>query len=150
MTSDDAKKITQNILENIKFQKLTLARAKIIIDKAEKEANKINVPMVITVVDEGGNLIAQHRMDNALIASIDISLSKAYTSLALKMSTEELSQLVLPGKSLYGIINNSKYCAFGGGIPIICNGNIIGAVGVSGGSVDEDVHVAKASIENEF
>jgi len=128
--------------------KAMLEKAKKMIAAAEKKAIEINVPMVIAVVDVGGNLVAQERMDNALLASVSIALNKAYTAVALKMSTEQAAAVSQPGQSLYGI-NTTDGCRmviFGGGIPIWQDGVLVGGIGVSGGSVDEDMSVAKAGL----
>lgn len=125
-----------------------LEKAKKMIAAAEKKAIEINVPMVIAVVDVGGNLVAQERMDNALLASVSIAFNKAYTAVALKMSTDQVAAVAQPGQSLYGIntTDNCRIVIFGGGFPIWDNGVLVGAIGVSGGSVDEDMTVAKAGL----
>jgi ATP:cob(I)alamin adenosyltransferase len=125
-----------------------LEKAKKMVEAAEKKAIEIGVPMVIAIVDNGGNLVAQERMDNALLASVSIALNKAYTAVALKMTTEQAASAAQPGQMLYGL-NTTDGCRlviFGGGLPIWDNGNLVGAIGVSGGSVDEDVTVAKAGL----
>ncbi|MGL5512363.1 MAG: cob(I)yrinic acid a,c-diamide adenosyltransferase, partial [Sporomusa sp.] len=86
-----------------------LAKAKKMIEVAEQKAVEIGVPMVIAVVDSGGNLVAQQRMDNALLASISIALNKAYTAVALKMSTDQAAVVSQPGQMLYGI-NTADSC----------------------------------------
>ncbi|MGE5454402.1 MAG: cob(I)yrinic acid a,c-diamide adenosyltransferase [Methylocystaceae bacterium] len=127
---------------------MQLNLAKMIIETAEKKALEIGIPMVITIVDTGGNPVAQHRMDDALLASISISMDKAYTAVALRMATEKAAEFAQPGKQLYGIntTNNGQIVIFGGGLPIYINGVLIGGIGVSGGSVEEDITVAKAGI----
>ncbi|WP_371379871.1 cob(I)yrinic acid a,c-diamide adenosyltransferase [Sporomusa aerivorans] len=125
-----------------------LDRAKRMIEAAEKKAIEIGVPMVIAVVDAGGNLVAQERMDNALLASVSIALNKAYTAVALKMSTDQAAAVSQPGQMLYGL-NTTDGCrmvVFGGGFPLWENGVLVGGIGVSGGSVDEDMTVAKAGL----
>lgn len=114
-----------------------------------KKAEEIQVPVVISIVDEGGNLILLNRMVNAHIGSIDISINKAYTAMAFKLSTETLGQLSKPGDSLYGIqnTNNGKIVVFGGGLPIYSKGKLIGAIGVSGGSVEEDIMIAEEALK---
>ena len=109
---------------------------------------KIGVPMVIAVVDVGGNLVAQHRMDDSLLASISISLDKAYTAVALKMPTDQAAALTVPGSSLFGLntADGGRLIIFGGGFPINEGGSVIGGIGVSGGSVEEDMAVAKAGL----
>lgn len=126
---------------------LNLDKAKKMIAAAEQKSVEINVPMVITVVDEGGNLIAQERMDGALLASIAISKGKAYTAVALKMPTEKLASLTQPNQPLFGINTiDEKLVIFGGGLPIVENGRIVGGIGVSGGSVEEDISVVTAGL----
>ncbi|EGO64745.1 cob(I)yrinic acid a,c-diamide adenosyltransferase [Acetonema longum] len=125
-----------------------LAKAKQMMAAAEEKAREIGVPVVIAVVDEGGNLVAQQRMDGALLASISLSLDKAYSALALKMSTEEAAALAVPGESLFGLntANGGRLIVFGGGLPIVKNGQVIGGIGVSGGSVEQDIAVARAGM----
>lgn len=147
INEDMVKKITSDLVSSLKPNKLTLDIAKNLLEKAENKAKEINVPVVIALVDEGGNLIAQHKMDDALLISVSLSLNKAYTSVATKMSTENLSELILPGKPLYTLENIKNISAVGGGIPIIICGNIVGAIGVSGGSVEEDILIAKSALE---
>ncbi|SDF56554.1 cob(I)yrinic acid a,c-diamide adenosyltransferase [Sporolituus thermophilus] len=129
-------------------RKTMLEKAKNLINAAERKAAEIGVPMVITVVDDGGNLVAQHRMDGALLASIAISRDKAYTAVALKMPTHQAAALAQPGQPLFGLntIDGGRLVIFGGGLPIIDNGKIVGGIGVSGGTVDEDIAVAQAAL----
>ena len=102
---------------------------------------------VLAVVNSEGNLILEEKMDNAIFASIEIALKKAYTAAALKIETSELAKLVQPNGSLYGLHTDQRYVVFGGGSLLKKNGEIVGAVGVSGGTVDEDMTVAKACVE---
>jgi len=127
-------------------QSMNLELAKRIIAAAEGKALEIGVPMVIAVVDAGGNLVALHRQDGALLASIDTAQNKAYTAVALKLPTAQVAPLVQPGQPLYGLeaTNGGKMVVFGGGIPLWKEGRLIGAIGVSGGSVEEDIAVAEA------
>ncbi|NOT72299.1 MAG: heme-binding protein [Hyphomicrobium sp.] len=126
---------------------LKLADARRIIAAAEKEAVKIGQPMNIAVVDEGANLIAHVRMDNAWIGSIDISINKAFTSRAFNISTKELAENSQPGDQFFGIhaSNHDRVMIFAGGIPLKDkNGIVIGAIGVSGGGGAQDHQVAEA------
>src|SRR5256885_2272618 len=102
--------------------------------------------MNIAVADEGGNIIAHVRMDNAWIGSIDISMKKAYTSRAFDISTQDLAKHSQSGGQFFGIhaSNNGKIMIFAGGIPLKKNGKVVGAVGVSGGSGEQDHSVAEA------
>ena len=130
-------------------KKMTLEMAKRMIAAAEAKAKEMGIPFVITVVDIGGNLVAQERMEGALLASIDISRNKAYTAVALKMPTSDLAPLSVPGESLYGIAQTSggRAIVFGGGFPIEVDGQLIGGIGVSGSSVENDMACAKAGLE---
>ena len=120
-----------------------------LIEASRKKATEIGVPMVIAVVDRGGNLVALHRMDRALLVSIDIARNKAYTALALKLPTHELAALAQPGQPLFGIHNadGGRVVIFGGGFPLQVEGEIIGGIGVSGGSVEDDMQCAKAALK---
>ncbi len=130
------------------MSKLNLEVAKKLIESAEAEAKSLGVSMVISILDEGGNLIAKHRMDDAWLASIDTAQNKAWTSVALKMPTSNLADVTVPNTELYGITttNNGRIVVFGGGIPLVKDGKVIGAVGVSGSAVPNDVKVAEAAV----
>lgn len=125
---------------------MTLDAAHAAVDAARQRAEEIGVPMNIAVVDEGNNLTAFARMDGAWLGSIDIAQNKAYTSRAFDMSTKDLAPLCQPGQPLFGIhaSNQGRLIVFAGGIPLQANGTVIGAIGVSGGSVEQDHDVAEA------
>ena len=135
-------------LGGVYVSKRNLEVAKKLIESAEAEAKSLGVSMVITILDEGGNLIAKHRMDDAWLASIDISQNKAWTSVALKMPTSNLADVTVPNTELYGLTttNHGRIVIFGGGIPLVKDGKVIGAVGVSGSAVPNDVKVAEAAV----
>lgn len=116
---------------------------------AKKKATEIGVPMVIAVVDAGGNLVALQRMGQALLVSIDIAINKAYTAVAVKIPTHELAKVAQPGQPLFGIHNadGGRVVIFGGGFPLKLNNEITGGIGVSGGSVEEDIQCAEAALE---
>ena len=124
--------------------KMSLALAKALIDKVERKATEMGVNAVIAVSDASGRIVAVHCMDDAYIASYDIAVNKTFTAAGLKMSTAKLSQLAQPGGPLYGIqhTNEGKIVIFGGGEPLEVEGKIIGALGVSGGSAQEDTDLA--------
>lgn len=128
---------------------ISLETAKVVIDACEQKAEEIDNPMVITVANSEGNLIAQHRMDGAWLASVDISRNKAYTTAALDMPTHELAEPSQPGHSLYGLqnTNQGRMVIFGGGYPLEEDGTVVGAVGVSGGAVEQDMEVAEAGVD---
>ena len=125
---------------------ITLKDAKRIIEAAEKKAEAIGQPMNIAVADSGGNLIAHVRMDGAWIGSIDISIKKAYTSRAFDIATKDLATHSQSGNQFFGIhaSNEGKIMIFAGGIPLKQDGKVVGAIGVSGGSGDQDHAVAEA------
>jgi uncharacterized protein GlcG (DUF336 family) len=120
-----------------------------VIESARRAAEAIGVAMNIAVVDEGNNLTAFHRMDGAWLGSIDIAQGKAYTARAFNMSTKELAPLCQPGEPLFGIqaSNDGRLIVFAGGIPLERGGEVVGAIGVSGGSVEQDQAVAEAGAE---
>ena len=125
---------------------ITLNEARRVIAAAEKKAQDIGQPMNIAVVDAGGNLVSHVRMDGAWIGSIDISINKAYTSRAFDIATKDLGDNSQPGNQFYGIhaSNQGKIMIFAGGVPLIRDGKVIGAIGVSGGSGEQDQTVAEA------
>lgn len=108
------------------------------------KATEMGVPIVFSVVDSHGNLVLFERMENSLLASIDISINKAFSSSSLKIPTHEISSLVKPDSELYGLqwTNKGKIVTFGGGYPLKIHGKVIGGIGVSGGSVKEDMIIA--------
>jgi uncharacterized protein GlcG (DUF336 family) len=126
---------------------LSLDDARTIIGAGERKARELNIPYNLAVVDAGGALIAQVRMDGAWLGSIDIAINKAFTARAFDMSTDSLSKATQSGQSLFGIntTNAARVVIFGGGVPIVLNGTVVGAVGASGSSVENDVAVADAA-----
>ena len=126
---------------------LSLEKARKIIRAGEKKAKEMNLPAVFAIVNSEGNLIIEERMDNAILVSIDVAYKKAYTAAALKLNTEDLTALVQPGAMFYGLQSDPKYIVFGGGMLLKVDGKIVGAVGVSGGSAQEDMEIAKACVK---
>jgi ATP:cob(I)alamin adenosyltransferase len=149
--------VTQKVLETLdkevahprRQDGFMLEKAKKMIEAAKQKAHDIHIPMVIAVVDEGGNLVAQERMDGSLLASLSLAVDKAYTAVALKTSTDQLAEQVTPGKSLFGVnsAGSGRYIVFGGGYPLMTAGLIVGGLGVSGGTVAEDMMVAQAGLK---
>jgi uncharacterized protein GlcG (DUF336 family) len=128
---------------------LTLADARIAIAAGERKAVELGLAYNIAVVDWGGGLIAHARMDGAWLASVDIAINKAWTARAVDMPTDALAQLAQEGRQGFGIntTNHGKLVIFGGGIPVKSAGAVIGAVGASGGSVEQDILVARAAVD---
>ena len=124
-----------------------LEDARRIIAAAEVKAKELGQPMNIAVVDEGGNLVSHARMDGAWIGSIDVSINKAFTSRAFDISTQALGENSQPGQQFYGILtsNHGRVMVFAGGVPLKRDGRIVGAVGISGGSGEQDQSVAEAA-----
>jgi uncharacterized protein GlcG (DUF336 family) len=134
-------------MKRSKDMDLDLALA--LIDAAKAKAKEIGVPMVIAVVDTGGNLSALQRMDQALLVSLDIAVNKAYSAVAVKVPTHELAKVAQPGQPLFGIHNadRGRIVIFGGGFPLSQGNEIIGGIGVSGGSVEQDMLCAEAALK---
>lgn len=126
---------------------VTLEDARRVIAAGEEEATRIGQPMNVAVVDAGGNLVAHVRQDGAWIGSVDISISKAWTSRAFDIATKDLGDNAQPGGQFFGIhtTNGGRVAIFAGGIPLVRDGAVVGAVGVSGGSGEQDQRVAEAA-----
>ena len=127
---------------------LTMDKAQLIMEAAIDKAKTIGQPMNVAVVDAGANLVAFMRMDGAWLGSIDIAINKAFTAKAFDISTLELGRNSQPGDQFFGIhvSNHGRVMIFAGGMPIKVNGQIAGAVGVSGGSGEQDQAVAEAAV----
>lgn len=127
---------------------VTIAAAEAAIDAARKRAVELGTKMCIAVVDSGADLKAFYRMDDAWVGSIDIAIKKAKTAVFFGMPTGEIGKLSQPGGSLYGIEHsNQGLITFPGGLPIVDEqGVLIGAIGVSGSSVENDHAVAQAGV----
>jgi ATP:cob(I)alamin adenosyltransferase len=126
---------------------LTLNDCSRMVEAGIKKAQEIGVPMVLSVVDQNGDVIESRRMDDALIVSATLAPHKAYTAATVRLATAELAKVSQPGQSLYGIdVSLPKITLVGGGIPLQKDGKVVGAVGVSGGSVEQDIAVAEAMV----
>ena len=125
---------------------ITLEDARRIIAAAEGKAAEIGQPMNIAVADAGGNVVAHVRMDGAWVGSVDISIKKAWTSRAFDIATKDLAEHSQPGGQFFGIhaSNDGRVMVFAGGVPIRKRGKVVGAIGVSGGSGEQDHAVAEA------
>ena len=124
---------------------ISLEMAETVITAAKRRAQKLRVPMNVAIVDAGGNLKAFERMDGAWLGSIDISVRKARTARYFDMSTGDLGKLSKPGAPAYMIeVSNGGIITFPGGVPLrTADGNIVGAIGVSGGMPKQDQDVAE-------
>ena len=147
---DNLSEIVEGVVRNVISErqatnkKLTLALAKKLAEKIEQKAEEIGVRAVVAIADSGARPILVECMNDSYIASYDIAVNKAYTSVALKMKTAELKKLSQPNESLYGIqfTNSGQIVIFGGGEPLKINGEIVGGLGVSGGSEEQDTFLA--------
>lgn len=125
---------------------LTFADAQKVLEAGLEKADEIGQPMNVAVVDGGGHLLAFGRQDGAIRASIDISQRKALTAILMNRPTDELTPLVQPGAELYGLEQTAGgMVTFGGGVPLYRGGELVGAVGVSAGTVEQDMTVASAA-----
>ncbi len=128
------------------LETITLEEAQQVIDAAAKKAEEIGQPMDIAVVDAGGNLKAHARMDGANIGSITIAINKAYTAIAFQCETGDLQEATRPHGPIYGLndAHGGRLVVFPGGIPLVRDGRIMGAIGVSTGTIEQDQEVAEA------
>ncbi len=129
-------------------QSVSLDEARRIIDAAEAKAREIGSASNIAVVDAGGNLVAHVRMDGAWIGSIDIAINKAFTARMFDTATKDLAAMAQPGAPFYGIqqSNHGRIMVFAGGMPVLRGNQVVGAVGVSGGTGEQDQTVVEAAL----
>lgn len=136
-----ATEINENLIEKavrkIMGGTIGLGEAKALTEKIEKEAEKRGKKTVIAICNEQGNPVSVHVMDGAYLVSFDVAVKKAYTAVALKMPTIKLAELVKPGATFYGL-SGDKIITIGGGVPLERDGKVIGGLGVSGGTGEED------------
>ena len=151
MTENEIREIVKKALASVKPDKseMTLALAERICDAVTGYAKKMGVNAVVCVSDGAGNPKLVKSMDDAYIASYDVAVNKAFTVVALKMSTKTLKPLAQPNGSLYGIqfTNGGRIVIFGGGEPLTVNGKVISGLGVSGGSEEQDTELARLGKE---
>jgi uncharacterized protein GlcG (DUF336 family) len=123
-----------------------LALAKTIADRVEAEASRTKIPVAVCVIDVHGNVVLHHRMSGAPVFSIGLCERKAYTSALVGIRTADLLPMVQPGQALFPLMSQGEYCAMGGGAPVTSEGQVIAGVGVSGGSVEQDVAILEAGL----
>ncbi|WP_319774426.1 heme-binding protein [Breoghania sp.] len=130
---------------------MSLAVARQLAADAEAKAGAMDLPIVIAVADSEGAPVLFHRMDGSLPASVEIATNKAWTAAAFRMSTDELGRLAQPGQMLFGVeaSHGGRAVLFGGGMPLWREGKVIGAIGISGGTADEDMIIAAHAL-NQF
>jgi uncharacterized protein GlcG (DUF336 family) len=128
--------------------RLTLQGARLVMASAVRKATAIGVPLDIAVVDDAGHLLVFNRMDGAKLSSIDIAISKAWTAACARRATHEYAEIASPGRPAYGIhvSNHGRFMIVGGGVPIFVDGKIVGGIGCSSGTTQQDREVAMAGI----
>jgi uncharacterized protein GlcG (DUF336 family) len=131
------------------IHRLSLADARILIEGASAKAVKIGVPMCIAITDESGQLIAFERMDGGKITSSIIAQDKAYTAAGAKRTTESYGLASQPGSPAYGINSaiGGRLMVVAGGLPVIVDGDVVGAIGLSSGTPTQDTECAQAGID---
>lgn len=148
MEKGKEEELIQQVLMRMGQGRMTLELSKKLIQSIEEEAKRRGKRAVIAVCGPEGNPVAVHVMDGAFLVSFDVAMKKAYTSVAVKMSTMELSKLAQPGQTFYGLegLDGGKIVIFGGGVPLIYQGTIIGGLGISGGTGEEDHSLAEYAL----
>lgn len=123
--------------------------ASVLIEGAARKAREIGVPMCIAVTDESGHLIKFDRMDGGKVSSIAIAIDKAFTGAVARRGTHVYNQLCIPGSGTFGIhvTNGGHFSIIGGGLPVFVNGEIVGGIGISSGTAEQDLICAEAAVE---
>ena len=125
-----------------------LKLAKNIADRVEAQSARAKVPVAVCVIDVHGNIVLQHRMSGAPVFAIEISERKAYTSALVGLRTADIFPLVQPGRELFPLmgLSGGRFCSMGGGAPLTSEGERVAGVGVSGGTVEQDVAILEAAL----
>ena len=127
-----------------------LAAAKRIAERAEARSAELGVPVVIAAADAGGNLMLLHRIEGALLASIEVAINKAWSAVAFQAPTATLGPLATGDGPLPGLAdtNSGRVVLFGGGVPVHVDGELAGAIGISGGTAEQDVDIATCALQD--
>ncbi|MCL6416681.1 heme-binding protein [Aestuariirhabdus sp. Z084] len=131
------------------IHRLDLREAGLLMDGARERSRKIGVPMCIAITDESGTLLAFERMDGGKVSSATIAQDKAYTAAAARKATHEYNRVCVPGNLAFGIHTEmgGRLSVVGGGLPVIMNGQVVGAIGISSGTPQQDMECAQAGID---
>jgi uncharacterized protein GlcG (DUF336 family) len=134
----------------LEIKRLSIDDAKILMEGAVASSRDIKVPMCIAVTDESGNLIQFERMDGGKISSISIAIDKAFTAAAARRGTHIYNQLCVPGQPTFGIhvTNGGRFSVIGGGLPVTVKGDVVGGIGISSGTAEQDLVVAEAALKH--
>ncbi|WP_404364953.1 heme-binding protein [Marinobacter sp.] len=132
------------------INRLDLNDARLLIEGASRKAREIGVPMCIAITDESGNLVAFERMDGGKVTSSTVAQDKAFTAAAARKATHEYNQACVPGNLVFGIHTaiGGRLCVVGGGLPIAVDGTVVGGIGLSSGTPQQDIECAEAGIEH--
>ena len=132
------------------IKRLSVEDANILIEGSRKKAGEIGIPMCISIVDESGNLIAFERMDGGKVTSITISQDKAFTAAAARKATHEYNEVCVPGSLAFGIFSEvgGRLSTVGGGLPVYVDGEVVGGIGLSSGTPQQDMECAQAGIDH--
>lgn len=146
--SMDQNRMTENIVSQIRGS-IPLKTAKVLMDRVEEYARQKGLACVIAVDDAHGNPIAVHVMEDAFLVSYEVATQKAYTAVAVKMSTMQVHEMIQPGGTFYGLesMKNGRIIGFGGGVPLKIGDKIVGGLGVSGGTGEQDNDVAEFGLK---
>lgn len=134
----------------LSIKRLSQSDARRLIQGARNKADEIGVPMCIAIVDESGNLIAFERMDGGKVTSITIAQDKAFTAAAARKATHEYNAACVPGNLAFGIHTalGGRLCVVGGGLPVYVDGEVVGGIGLSSGTPQQDMQCAQAGIDD--
>jgi uncharacterized protein GlcG (DUF336 family) len=134
----------------IQVNRLSIDDAKVLTDGARAKAREIGVPMCIAITDESGNLISFERMNGGKITSVIIAQDKAFTAAAARKATHEYNEACKPGNLVFGIHTaiGGRMCVVGGGLPVAVRGEVVGGIGISSGSPQQDMECAQAGIDH--
>ncbi len=134
----------------LQFNRLSIDDAQRLIDGARDKANEMGVPMCIAIVDESGNLIAFERMDGGKTSSVIVAQDKAYTAAAARKATHEYNKVAQPGSLAFGIHTEvgGRLSIVGGGLPVIVEGQVVGGIGLSSGTPQQDMECGQAGIDH--
>jgi uncharacterized protein GlcG (DUF336 family) len=127
-----------------------LAFAKNIAERVETQSARVNVPVAVCVIDIHGNIVLKHRMNGAPAFAPELSERKAYTSALVGLRTSDLFPLVQPGQELFPLmgLSGGRFCSMGGGAPLTRDGQLVAGVGVSGGTVEQDVGILESALRD--
>lgn len=134
---------------SIRVTRISLTGAEIALDAAVAHATAMGIPQNIAIVDDAGHLVSFRRMDGASFITVEIAINKAFTAAGARTSTQALQQVAQPGVRGYGLItqHHGRFTVLAGGLPLRLAGVVVGGIGVSGGTTDQDHEVAQVAVE---